>query len=286
MQKILVVGAAGALGMEVLKLLYQKGIPARAFVHHRKNINTVKEFTEDVVTGNIGRPESLKGLCEGVDIVFSALGKSVSLFKPRLSNYEEVDFDGNSHILQEALKSGVQRFVYTSILGSDTAFHLKIARVHKKIQDLLARSPISHTSIKPVGFYSGINDWIIMAKRGFIPLPGSGTNLTNSIHQQDLAGFVLEHLFEGPEKVEVGGPKVHTRKEMALMIKEKTGAKIIHIPPVLMKASTIPIQLFKSSLAQNINYFRYVTTHDMVAPPYGNITFKDYLNKLDLNQLA
>lgn len=285
MQKVLVVGATGMLGFEVLKQLHQKGIPSRAFVHHRKNIKTVKKFTEEVVTGNIGQPASLKGLCEGVDIVFSALGKSVSLFKPRLSNYEEVDFEGNCHILQEALKSGVQRFVYTSIKGSDMAFHLKIAQVHKKIQDLLARSPISHTSIKPVGFYSGINDWIIMAKRGFIPVVGSGNNLTNSIHQQDLAGFVMEHLFKGPKKLEVGGPMVHTRKEMAQMIKEKTGARIIHIPPGLMKAGTIPIYLFKSSLAQNINYFRYVTTHDMVAPPYGSITFKDYLNKLDLNQL-
>lgn len=286
MQKILITGAEGALGFELLKLLHKKNIPVRAFIHRHNKIEKVKKYTDDIFIANISDVKKLKGLCEGIDIVVSCLGKSVSLFKPRMSTYEEVDFGGNRHILDEARKSGVQRFVYTSIKGSDTAYHLGVANAHKKIQDLLATSPISHTSIKPVGFYSGVNDLIIMAKRGIIPVLGSGNYLTNSIHQQDLAAFVLEYLFEGPEKVEVGGPEIHTRNEMARMIQERTGARIIHIPPALLKAGIAPLQLFKSSLAQNLNYFRYVTTHDMLAPAYGKLTFKDYLNSLDLNHLA
>lgn len=285
MQKILIAGAEGALGFELLKKLHKKNIPVRAFIHRQSHIKKIKKYTDDIFVAGISDVKKLKDLCKGIDIVVSGIGKSVSLFKPRMSNYEEVDYEGNCHILHEALKSGVQRFIYISIKGSDTASHLKIAHVHKKIQGLLAGSSISHTSIKPVGFFSGVSDLIVMAKRGIIPVPGSGKHLTNSIHQQDLAAFVLDHLFEGPETLEVGGPEIHSRNEMAGMIRDKTGARIIHIPASLIKAGIAPLQLFKSSLAQNINYFRHVSTHDMLAPAYGKITFKDYLNSLDLNQL-
>lgn len=206
MQKILIAGAEGALGSELLKLLHKKNMPVRALIHRHKSMEKVKKYTDDVFVAGISDTNKIKDLCKGIDIVVSCLGKSVSLFKPRMSTYEEVDFEGNCHILDEALRSGVRRFVYTSIKGSDTAYHLKIANVHKKI--------------------------------------------------------------------------------MAGLIQEKTGARIVHIPAGLMKAGIAPLQLFKSSLAQNINYFKYVSTHDMPASAYGKITFKDYLNSLDLNQLA
>ena len=220
-----------------------------------------------------------------MDVVFSALGKSVSLFKPRLPDYEEVDFQGNKNILQQLKKSGVRRVVYTSILGSDTAFYLKIAKVHKEVQDLLEQSAIDHTIIKPVGFYTGLHDLLIMAKRGIIPVAGNGTASTNPIHPQDLEEVIVKNLFEGPRKMEVGGPKIHTRNEMAEMIKKKTNASIIHLPIKLIKAGLIPISIIRKSFADNIQYFNYVTTHDMVAPTYGKITFKEYLDQLDLKDL-
>lgn len=285
MDKVLVAGASGALGFEVLKKLRKRNVPCRALVHSSNAEKKVKQYTDDVFVADIRYPEQLKDLCTDVGIIFSALGKSVSLFKPRLSNFDEIDFLGNKNIIEQAKNSGVKRFIYTSIMGSDTAFHLKVAKVHKNIQNLIEKLEIDYTIIKPVGFYTGLNDLVIMAKRGIIPVAGSGTALTNSIHPRDLAEVVMENLSEGPEYIEVGGPQIHTRNEMAEMIREKTNARIIHLPVKLIKAGLIPISMVKKSFADNINYFNYVTTHDMIAPSFGKITLKDYLDQLDLNQL-
>lgn len=285
MEKVLVAGASGALGFEVLKKLNRLKIPSRALIHSTQQISKVNTFTNDVFVADARSPEALKGACKGIGIIFSALGKSVSLFKPRLTSYEEIDYSGNYNILQEALKSGVRRFVYTSIMGSDSASYLEIGKVHWKIQKLLRTSSLNHTIIKPVGFFSGLNDLIILAKRGIIPLPGSGEARTNSIHPEDLAQVAIDHLFEGPPVVEAGGPHIHSRNEMAHMIKEKTNAKIVHFPTGLVKAGVLPFYLIKKSFAANLSYFTHVTTNHMIAPRYGKITFKDYLDNLDINQL-
>ena len=285
MEKVLVAGASGALGMEVLKKLHQLGVPARALVHNEEGFEKAKPYTSDIFFADARAPYEMEGICIDIQVVFSALGKSVSLFKPRLNSYREIDYEGNRNLLHQALASGVKRFVYTSIMGSDSAFHLSIAEEHRRIQHLLAQSALSYTIIKPVGFFSGLHDLLIMAKRGIIPVPGTGHFRTNSIHPTDLAQVAVDHLYEGPTVLEVGGPKVESRNEIARTIQAKTNARIIHIPPPLMKAGLLPVRLLKKGLAANLDYFRFVTTHDMVAPCYGKITFKEYVDQLDLNQL-
>ena len=137
-------------------------------------------------------------------------------------------------------------------MGSDTTYDLEIGKVHKRIQNQLETASINCTIIKPVGFFSGLNDLIIMAKRGFIPVPGSGMAKTNSIHPEDLAQVVVDSIFEGPEKIEAGGPHIHTRQEIAEMIKEKTNARIIHIPKRIVKAGLFPLSFIKKSFAANL----------------------------------
>ncbi len=281
----MIAGATGVLGFEVLKILSQRNIPVRALVHRPESKSKVSPYTDDIFVADACEIDNLDGLCDSVDIVFSALGKSVSLFNPESGDYNNTDYLCNRNILHVALNEGVSRFVYTSIKGSDIAYNLQIAQVHHRIQNLLEKSPLSYTIIKPVGFFSGLHDLIIMGKRGLIPVPGSGNFKTNSIHQTDLALVVANNLVEGPRILEVGGPEIHSRNEIAQMVKEKTGARIIHIPVALAKAGTFPLSFIKKGVAANLNYFSFVSTHDMIAPPHGKITLREYLDQISLNEL-
>ena len=285
MEKVLIAGASGALGFEVLKILNQRSIPVRALIHSPEKEESIRAYTDDVFIAEARQIQNLEGICDNIDIVFSALGKSVSLFKPEPARYQDIDYICNRNILHMALNEGVRRFVYTSIKGSDMAYHLQVAQAHHRIQTLLEKSSLSYTIIKPVGFFSGLNDLLIMGKRGFIPITGSGNARTNAIHPADLAQVVVNNLVEGLRVIEAGGPEIHTRKEIAEMVRKKTGGKIIHVPGVLAKAGIAPLSIFKKGLAANFDYFRYVTTNDMIAPPHGQITFREYLDQLDLNQL-
>lgn len=286
MEKVLIAGASGTLGLEVLKILSQRNIPVRALIHTPEKEAIIRAYTEDVFIADARQIQNLEGICENIGIVFSAIGKSVSLLKPEPVRSQEADYLCNRNILHMALNEGVKRFVYTSMKGSDVAHHLQIAQAHHRIQNLLEKSPLSYTIIKPVGFFSGLHDLLLLGKKGFIPVMGSGNSRTNSIHPEDLAQVVANNLVEGPRILEVGGPEIHTRNEIAKMLREKTGARIIHIPGMMAKAGVVPFSLVKKSFSANLDYFYYVSTHDMIAPPYGKITFKNYLDQLNLTQLS
>ncbi|MEX2591242.1 MAG: NAD(P)H-binding protein [Anditalea sp.] len=285
MDKILIVGAAGSLGFEVVKKLAQSNIPFRALASNPDSAEKLKPFTSDIWIADARNPDAVKGLCEGISIVFSSLGKSVSLFTVDEGNYDDIDYESNKNIIAESCNAEVKRFVYCSIKGSDSATKLKLAEVHKKVQQLMAKAFENYTIIKPTGFFSGLNDLLIIAKRGLLLLPGSGNYRTNSIHQQDLAQVVMDHLHTGPKKMDVGGPEVHTRDEMAKIVQQKTNSRFIHVPEWMLRTGIPIIGIFNKSIAHNLDYFRHVSTTNMVAPKYGSITFREYVDAIDLNDL-
>lgn len=284
--KVLVAGASGALGLEITKILNDRGLDIRALVHSSSGASKVAPYTKDVCKADASEGTSgIEGITENVTTVISALGKSVSLFSGNENSFLENDFYANNNVLDDALKHGVKRFVYVSIKGADTADEYEVARAHKKFEDALMASGIDYTIIRPVGFFSGLNDLAIMAKRKVIPIVGTGEARTNSIHQKDLAEFVVKYLEEGPEVVEVGGPLIHTRLEMAEMIKDRIGGKIIKVPEKLADFGMFFPELVSDNISSKLNYFKHVTSNDMIGEKTGNITFKEYLENLDLNEL-
>lgn len=287
--KILIVGASGALGTEIINLLKEEGKDIRALTRSDKGVSKLTDYTDDVWKGDAGKdPEGIKDITKDVTTVISALGKSISLFTPSEESYFESDFKANKNILDDAVRSGVQRFIYVSVMGADSTNDYSIARAHKLFEDELKISGIDYTILRPVGFYSGLNDLAIMAKRKVIPLIGSGDAQTNSIHHQDLAAVAVSYLTEGPELVEVGGPNVHTRREMAQMIKEIVGGKIIEIPKPMAKISAslgLP-KIFSEGINDKLDYFTFITTNDMIGETNGRISFREYLGNLDLKKIT
>jgi uncharacterized protein YbjT (DUF2867 family) len=152
-------------------------------------------------------------------------------------------------------------------------------------EDELRSSGLDYTIIRPVGFFSGLNDLAIMAKRKVIPIIGDGQAKTNSIHHADLAEVVVKYLYEGPEILEVGGPLIHTRLEMAEMIKEKIGGQIITVPKNIAEMGVAIPKFFSDNLGDKLDYFTFITTNDMLGEKHGSLTFEKYLKGLDLNKL-
>ena len=210
------------MGMEVAQKLSHCSIPFRALVSSKESAKQLDPYTKDVWIADAQKTNELNGMCEGISHVFSSLGKSVSLFTGGRGDYKEIDYECNKNILEEAEKAGASRFIYCSILGSDADNTLHLAKVHYKVQQLLQKSPLSCTIIKPTGFFTGLHDLVIMGRKGIIPVVGSGKHLTNPIHHADLAAKAMELLEEGPETVEVGGPEILSRQEIARIVQKGT----------------------------------------------------------------
>ncbi len=284
MQKVLIAGASGSLGFEVLKKLWQKKVPVRALVRSQESAKRVGEYCSNVIVADARNPSELEQAFEGIDVVFSAVGRSVSLFSEG-GSFEAIDYEINKNLVDGAANAGIKRFVYISIEGADKASDLKMGSVHKRVEDLLAQKQMNRTIIRPVGFFSGLNDLLIMGKKGIIPVPGKGEYKTNPIHQEDLAQVVVDNLFDGPQLMSAGGPEIYSRMEIAQMVSQKTKGKIVIVPRLVIGPGLLFLKFVDDDVQDKLDYFNYVSTNDMVAPSFGRNSLKDYIMNFDLNQL-
>jgi uncharacterized protein YbjT (DUF2867 family) len=286
MKRILVAGAAGGLGRPILKKLREKGCFVRALVRQSQDGDQIKSDVNEIIVGDASKPESLHKICENIDIVLSTLGKSVSLFSKDDKTFFETDYIANHHLLNEAKKSEVKRFIYVSIYGSDKYGDFELAKVHRKVEKELLSSGIASTIIRPVGIFVGLLDVLRMAKNGIVLTVGTGEHQTNPIHEVDLAQVCTNQIEKEPEILEVGGPISYTRQQIGELAIQAAGDKALHIHlPEILTENTLPfLQYYDQSFFDKLAFFHTVLTHDSIASKFGTQKLEDYFQK-HVNQL-
>lgn len=285
--KVLLLGASGSLGLEIAKCLKQDLIPFRAQTSSFDGGEKLHPYTDDIwIVDPVTNPEKIQGITDGITTVISGMGKSVSLFTNSPDTFNEVDHIGNAEVLLDALKNKVSYYIYISIKEAEDNDDYAIPKNHKKFEEKLEQSGIPHCILRPVGLFSGLHDLAIMAKRNMIPVIGDGEAKTNSISQTDMAEVILNTLKNTITGIRIiGGPEIHSRYEMALMIQERFGAKIIKIPNTIANVGAFLPQFFDKNLHDKVGFFKYITTHNMIGEKHGVITFRQYLNSIDENEL-
>ena len=108
----MILGASGALGLEILKEAKKKNFSIRALTYSEEGYNTIKTFTMDIWFGDASNaPTQLRGITNGVDYVISAMGKSVSLINPTPNSFYQNNYKANYHVLQGAIDNHVDHFL-------------------------------------------------------------------------------------------------------------------------------------------------------------------------------
>ena len=104
MKKVLVAGATGYLGQYLVKELKKRGFWVRVLI--RKESQKFNfESVDDYFIGEVTKPESIHEVTKDIDWVFSTIG--ITRQKDGLT-YMDVDYQGNSNLLKEALKEKVE----------------------------------------------------------------------------------------------------------------------------------------------------------------------------------
>ena len=181
MQKVLVAGATGYLGRFVTKELKQRGYWVRALARNPKKLEQTGLFLQppvvneidDLFIGELTKPETLRGLCDDIDIVFSSIG--ITRQKDKLT-YRDVDYQGNRNILDIALKSSVSKFIYVSVFNAHLYEHLAIVKAHEDFVRDLKTCGIDYAIIRPTGYFSDMSEFLNMARNGRVYLVGNGEN--------------------------------------------------------------------------------------------------------------
>jgi nucleoside-diphosphate-sugar epimerase len=110
-EHILLAGATGRNGRQVLSQLRELGLPMRAMsrdVDAARRVHGGSSANFEWVEADVTRPATLGAALSGVNVVISA----VATARPFGGNRpERVDFEGTRHLIAAAKTAGVRRFV-------------------------------------------------------------------------------------------------------------------------------------------------------------------------------
>lgn len=275
---VLVAGATGYLGRQVCEALAETGHRVRALSRRSALEAPLAQHVVEHHVGDVTRPDSLEGACDGVDIVFSCLTAD-----GRRTRYRDVDYRGNLALLEEARRAGVGRFVYVSMYQGRWFRELEVVAAHEDFVDELLVSGLESAIIRPTGFFSDLTELLVMARRGRVFVFGDGRARLNPIDGRDLARFCAEHIAEGQGNFAVGGPEVLSYREMAALACAAVG-RPVRVSSVPRPLATLAVTLLRALAPQQADILDFVSTvtrQDMVAPKWGKRTLSDWFAEVE-----
>jgi uncharacterized protein YbjT (DUF2867 family) len=236
--------------------------------------------TSQIIEAKVTDKSSLIGSCMDIDTVISTVG--ITRQKDGLT-YMDVDYQANKNLLNEALKRGVRKFIYISVLHGEDLTHLKICEAKERFVQELQASGLEYCIIRPSGFFSDIAAFYDMAKNRRVFLFGDGTVKANPIHGADLAPVCVDAIFLDKQVIEAGGKEILSHQKIAEIAFEVLNQKpnIIYIPDGVRRFLLRMAALFLGkSKYGTTEFFLNVMAMDMTTNPYGNRTLKDFFTQL------
>lgn len=175
--KVLVVGANGQIGKQVVSLLQESGeYSVRALVRNEDQLKAFEQSGVEAVLGNLeGSVEQLESVardCEAVIFTAGSGGKT---------GYDKtllIDLDGAVKMIEATKNIGVQRFVMVSALQAHNRENwneqIKPYYVAKHYADrILVESGLTYTIIRPGGLLNEAGTGMVAIgenlERGMIP---------------------------------------------------------------------------------------------------------------------
>lgn len=274
--KVLVAGASGALGRHVVAELVARQVPVRILT--RRSGGKALPGVE-VVEGDALKPGALRGLADGVDVVFSCLGASVDPGAPGRAGYPQVDTPANLALLEEARRAGVRRFVYVSVFHTEALAQLAYVKAHEDVVRALEASGLDFAVVRPTGFFSAFALMLPMAARGPLPVMGSGAARSNPIADEDLAQVCVEAVLGSGREYPAGGPQTLTRREVNAQVFAALGKADRSYPVPLwgLKLVAFLAALFHPRASQFLRFMVGLAQVDLVAPVRGQRTLGEAL---------
>ena len=223
-------------------------------------------------------PASLRGLCEGADLVISTVGLTKA--SAEVSCYD-VDYQGNMNLLEEARRAGVKQFAYVSVLKADGNPSVPMLDAKAKFEEKLKTSGLGWVIFRPSGyFYDIAKVFMPMIEKGKVTLLGDKAVHCNVVDTPDFAAFIVDHMNDKGKLYNVGGKETYTYEEMADMCFKAAGkpTKIKWAPIWLFGILANLPKIRKEGKHDIILFSRWTLSHDLVGDTMiGDRSFKKYI---------
>lgn len=229
---IVVTGATGLVGSEVVSRLVSRGLPVRALTRNREKNRSRFPGLVEVVEADLDRPETLPAALHGATAAFL------------LTNSTERAASQQVGFLEAASRVGIQRLVNLSQHGADPNSSNRFQRYHAEVEAALQSSDLVWTILRPNLFMQGL-----LAVRESIRRRGNfalaaGEARISAVDIRDIAEVTVAVLTEpGHEHriYDLTGPQALTHDEMAHELTRGLGRSVayIDIPPEAMRSALL-----------------------------------------------
>jgi uncharacterized protein YbjT (DUF2867 family) len=217
---ILVIGATGTVGSEVVRQLVAVGERPRALVRDPTTARQRLGDQVELVEGDLDRPETIAAALAGVDGVFLLTTQS-----SRQPEWERA-------VIQAAARAGVGQLVKLSVFRADEQSSLQVARQHGQAERVLAQSGLAATILRPVFFMQNLFG---MVHDGAIAT-AAGDGQVAMVDARDIAAVAVATLTGGGhagKTYTLTGPEALSFDQVASILSRQTGRPLRHVrvPP-------------------------------------------------------
>ena len=211
--RVLVTGGTGVVGRATVDALLARGHEVRLM--SRNAHDDVKEWKHRVEAfpGDVSNEVEVRGAAEGCEAVIHLT--AIVAESPPDTTFEKVNVDGTRHLVREAERAAVRRFVYVSSLGADrgeSPYHRSKLRAEEVTRTFDGKWII----VRPGNVYGNGDEQLSLILKMVRSLPAvpviaggdrpfqpiwaddAGAALALAAERDDLAGRVLE--VAGPEQ--------------------------------------------------------------------------------------
>ena len=278
--KVVLAGAFGNLGAEILKCLCAAGHEVVAADLKERPVEGC-EGKYTFVSIDATNPETLKGLCEGADIAITTMGLTGASTK--VTSYD-IDYKGNMNFYAECVRAGVKKFNYISVISCDEPGAEEVPMLHAKflVEQEIKKQPMDWVIYRPTGYFYDIAKVFkpYIDKGEMQLLKNHGGVKANVVDCPDFARFIVDHMNDTNVTYNVGGKETWTYEEMAKMCFDAAGKP--------MKIKWAPIWLFgilanlpkikKAGKHDIILFSKWTLSHDLVGDTcIGEKSFAEYI---------
>lgn len=220
MTKILITGATGNVGVNVVNELRRREQQLIAFVRDPKKAKLKFGDGVQTATGDFSDRKSIRNALKGVSRLFLCCSNSPM----------QVEFENN--VIDEAADSGIEFTVKLSASGAETGSELAFWDWQGKIEKHLNDSGLSGAILKPSNYMTNIFAAAETIKKTgmiFAPLGDAKISMIEPRDVADAAATVLtENVPQGKSYI-ITGPQALTYTEVAETLSEITGRKIEYV---------------------------------------------------------